>query len=464
MGVFDIVPGISGDTVALIVGIYARLVASIRNAAAAAVLLLRGDVVGMRARFRQVAWGLVLPLGVGILTALIVGALVIEQLLEAYPAASRALFFGLIAASVPLPWRRMSQPDGHALGIAAVFAVLAFLVTAVPPLTVEDPALILVFLVASVAICAMILPGLSGAFLLLIFGMYTPTMAAISDRNLLYIAVFGAGAVLGLGLFSQLLEWLLQTRRNATMAALVGLMVGSLRVLWPWQTEDRDFLAHPGSRGGAARGARVRHRDGAGPPGGAEGPGDLVRPRRAARRLDRAALVVAAVRGTAGTEDSETVAPRLPRPLEDLQDRVRGLRAGDAVGAVHHEERHTRDAEPPRLVLVRADLLRVDVARQELLHLDVVEPGLGSQPHQGVPVADRLALAQVRREKALLHLVLHATVPCEVQQSVRVERVAGAGTVEAEIQPVAGGGLGHVVLHRLRVVVARPILAGQVLG
>lgn len=245
MGAADIVPGVSGGTMALIVGIYERLVRSIRNAAAAPVALLRGDVAGMRERFRGVEWGLVLPLGVGILTALVVGALVIEELLHTYPAGSRALFFGLIAASVPLPWRRMSRRGGRALVIAAVFAVLAFIVTAIPPLAIEDPTLILVFLAASVAICAMILPGLSGAFILLILGMYDPTLAAISDRNLVYIAVFAAGAVLGLGLFAQLLEWLLANRHDATMAALVGLMVGSLRVLWPWQTEDRGFLAPP---------------------------------------------------------------------------------------------------------------------------------------------------------------------------------------------------------------------------
>lgn len=245
MGTADIIPGVSGGTVALIVGIYERLIRSIRNAAAAPVALVRGDVAGMRERLRGVEWGLVLPLAAGILTALVLGALVVERLLEAYPSQSRALFFGLIAASLPLPWRRMARRGTRAVVIAAVSAVVAFIVTSLPPQTIADPSLVLVVVSASVAICAMILPGLSGAFLLLILGMYTPTLAAVSDRDIAYVLGFAAGAIIGLGLFSQLLEWLLTNRHDATMAALVGLMVGSLRVLWPWQDEDRGFLAPP---------------------------------------------------------------------------------------------------------------------------------------------------------------------------------------------------------------------------
>lgn len=246
MGAADIVPGVSGGTMALIVGIYERLIRSIRAAASAPVALLGGDVTAMRNRLRQVEWQLVLPLAAGILSALIIGALVIEGLLERYPEQSRALFFGLIAASVPLPWRRITAPSAGSYGTAAAAGLLAFLLVGIPPATVTDPVLALVFVAASVAICAMILPGISGAFLLLIMGMYEPTLRAVSDRDLLYIAVFAAGAILGLGLFARLLEWLLEHRHDLTMAALVGLMLGSLRALWPWQDDDRGLLAPPG--------------------------------------------------------------------------------------------------------------------------------------------------------------------------------------------------------------------------
>jgi putative membrane protein len=245
MGAADIVPGVSGGTMALIVGIYERLIRSIRAAAGAPLPLFRGDVASTRARLREVEWALVLPLGAGILTALIAGALTIEPLLEDYPQQTRALFFGLIAASVPLPWRRMSTRGGRAVGVAAAAALVAFLLVGIPPATVEDPALPVVFLAASVAICAMILPGVSGAFLLLVMGIYEATLAAIGDVDIAYIAVFGAGAVVGLGLFSRLLEWLLRNRFDVTMAVLVGLMLGSLRALWPWQDADRGFEAPP---------------------------------------------------------------------------------------------------------------------------------------------------------------------------------------------------------------------------
>jgi putative membrane protein len=91
----------------------------------------------------------------------------------------------------------------------------------------------------------MILPGVSGAFLLLVFGIYETTLGAVSDRDLAYIAVFMAGAALGLGLFARVLEWLLEHRHDVTMAALVGLMIGSVRALWPWQDDDRGLLAPP---------------------------------------------------------------------------------------------------------------------------------------------------------------------------------------------------------------------------
>jgi len=100
---------------------------------------------------------------------------------------------------------------------------------------------------AAVAICAMILPGVSGAYLLLILGMYEVTLDALRRLDLIYIAVFTAGAVTGLGVFSKLLSWLLDHRHDATMAVLVGLMAGSLRRLWPWQTETGALLAAPDS-------------------------------------------------------------------------------------------------------------------------------------------------------------------------------------------------------------------------
>ncbi|CAN5267537.1 DUF368 domain-containing protein [soil metagenome] len=243
MGSADIVPGVSGGTVALILGIYERLIGSIRAAASVPLAAARGDRRRARSLLREVEWALVLPLAAGIASALVVGAAVIPGLMERHPEGSRALFFGLIAAALPIPWRRVRARRASVYGIAAIAAAGAFALVGLPPAELAEPALPLVFAAASVAIVAMILPGVSGSFLLVIMGMYAPTLAAVNDRDLVYVAVFAAGAVVGLGLFARLLEWLLAHRHDATMAALVGLMVGSLRALWPWQDADRGLLA-----------------------------------------------------------------------------------------------------------------------------------------------------------------------------------------------------------------------------
>lgn len=235
MGTADVIPGVSGGTIALIVGIYERLIASIRAAASL--------------RPRDVEWGLVLPLAAGIAAALAVGTLVIPPLLDAYPAPSRALFLGLVAASLPVPWRRISRRGPREFAIIAAAGVGAFVLVGVPPREVVDPSAWQGAAAASVAICAMILPGVSGAFLLEAMGMYEPTLDALRHLDVVYVVAFTAGAVVGLGAFSRLLGWLLENRPDATMAALVGLMGGALRALWPWVDEDRSLLAPPADAG-----------------------------------------------------------------------------------------------------------------------------------------------------------------------------------------------------------------------
>jgi putative membrane protein len=245
MGAADVVPGISGGTMALILGFYQRLITSIRAAAIAGTEALRGRRAAARIAFGQVEWGLVLPLGVGVVVALIVGARVIEPLMHAYPVHVRALFFGLILASIPIPWRAVSEPTQKHYTIAALAAVTAFFVTGFPPREVVNPPLILVFATAMIAICAMILPGISGAFLLVVMGMYTPALEALNGRDFTYVAVFAVGALIGLGAFSKVLFYLLHEHHDVTLSVLVGFMTGSLRALWPYQDETRSLLAPP---------------------------------------------------------------------------------------------------------------------------------------------------------------------------------------------------------------------------
>jgi len=245
MGSADIIPGVSGGTVALILGIYERLIDSVGAVASAGANVVRGRLADTRGSLREVEWGLVIPLGIGILTALVVGARVIEPLLEHYPVPLNALFFGLIAASIPIPWRQIENPKRSHFVVAAIAAVFAFALVGVPPRTITDPSLVFVFLAAMVAICAMILPGISGSFLLVVMGMYQATLAALNAFQIGYIAVFVAGAAVGLGGFSKILKYLLHHHHDITMAALVGLMVGSLRAIWPYQSETRALLLPP---------------------------------------------------------------------------------------------------------------------------------------------------------------------------------------------------------------------------
>jgi putative membrane protein len=254
IGAAEVVPGVSGGTVALVVGVYERLIASAGHLLTALRLLARdlprgrGAAAG-RAELRQVDWGTIVPILVAMLLALVTLARVIEPLLEEQPERARALFLGLVLASIVVPARMVGRWGGREALLAVVAAVAAVLLTGIPPGTNENPSMLLVYVSAALAICALVLPGVSGSFLLLSIGVYEPTLAAVNDRDLGYVAVFAAGALTGLALFVKVLQWLLTQRRKATLAVMTGLMVGSLRALWPWQDEDRTLLGPGGDVG-----------------------------------------------------------------------------------------------------------------------------------------------------------------------------------------------------------------------
>jgi putative membrane protein len=250
MGSADIVPGVSGGTMALIVGIYERLIRAISLVFSAVgnVLRLRTDRV--RATLAEVEWRLIVPLGLGIVTAIGLGAQIIPVLLERYPMQSRGLFLGLVAGSILIPWLRLRRIDVPLVLLALGAGVVAFVLVGLPPREILDPSMPYVFASAAVAICAMILPGVSGSFLLEAFGIYRATLNAINPLretfSFAYITIFIFGAAVGMGLFSKLLNYLLRYKHDLTMAALIGVMAGSLRALWPYQAEDRTLLA-PGA-------------------------------------------------------------------------------------------------------------------------------------------------------------------------------------------------------------------------
>ena len=253
IGVAEVIPGVSGGTVALIVGIYETLINAVANLVLSARQLL-GLGTGIPSARSSAAtiiglpWRILIPVAIGMVTALILGARFIGPLLEEYPVRMRALFFGLVLAGVYVPAHMVLRTNPGAwrakdLAVAAGAAIFLFWLTGVPPANITDPGPIVIVLAAAVAICALVLPGVSGSFLLLSVGMYETTISAVNDRNFGYIALFGLGAIVGLASFVTLLKWLLANRARITLVVITGLMVGSLRALWPWQSEDRDLLA-----------------------------------------------------------------------------------------------------------------------------------------------------------------------------------------------------------------------------
>lgn len=235
MGTADLIPGVSGGTIALILGIYPRLVASIREASSGLGRLFRLDMPGLRRHLAAVEWTLVVPLLVGIAIAIASLASFLEAQLEARPTILAAAFFGLVAGSVAIAWGLIRRPGpAHLLMVLGAGAVLFVLLGASASEIAGTPGPLVFFGAGALAVCAMILPGISGSLILVLVGMYAAALAAVTSRDWASVAALALGAVVGLALFSQALHWALRRHHDLVVAAMVGLMVGSLRILWPW--------------------------------------------------------------------------------------------------------------------------------------------------------------------------------------------------------------------------------------
>jgi putative membrane protein len=247
IGLAEIVPGVSGGTVALIVGVYHSLIRSAASLVQVVLSGVRQGPVAMRGPWLQVSWAIVLPVALGMVTGIFLGASLLEPVLEAYPVQSRAVFAGLILASLWVPIRMVGPSWSLGYGLlASASAVLTFIAVGLPGSALPVDSLIWVAPSAALAVCALVLPGVSGSYLLLTLGMYEPTLSAVNDRDFTYLGVFILGALLGLSVFVRVLQWLLARHQAITLAVMTGLMLGSLRALWPWQGETRELLAPQG--------------------------------------------------------------------------------------------------------------------------------------------------------------------------------------------------------------------------
>jgi len=265
MGAADIVPGVSGGTIALIFGIYERLIASVRAGSSALGHLVKLDFAGFKQWLAKVEWFFIIPLGTGILLAVLLLAQALETLLINEAVLMASLFVGLVLGSVVITWRMLKHVTPQLVGIAALVGIVVFVLLGLRGGTSEesvaqitDPALWAFLGAGAIAIIAMILPGISGSFLLVLMGMYGPVLGAVTDRDLVSLFVFSIGAVIGLALFSQVLDTALTNHHDLVLASLVGLMAGSMRVLWPWPLGvDSTALGAPDSDVAASIGLTI---------------------------------------------------------------------------------------------------------------------------------------------------------------------------------------------------------------
>ena len=243
MGAADVVPGVSGGTIAFIVGIYEELINSIKSINLESIkLLLRFKIADF---WKAINANFLLSVFIGIMISVLSLAKVITWLLETHPVLVWSFFFGLVLASTWSVSKRIKKLSISRWAIFIFGAALAFFITDATPASTPD-SLWFIFICGAIAICAMILPGISGSFILVLLGKYMFIMSAIKEINIPVIAIFAVGAGIGIIAFSNVLSYLLNKYHDMTIATLAGFMFGSLNKIWPWKETIETFVDRHG--------------------------------------------------------------------------------------------------------------------------------------------------------------------------------------------------------------------------
>ncbi|MDX1314139.1 MAG: DUF368 domain-containing protein [Eudoraea sp.] len=232
MGAADVVPGVSGGTIAFISGIYEELISSLSNIGPKLISILRKD--GFKAAWKALNGNFLLAVFVGIAISIISLAKLISWLLVNQPILLWSFFFGLVLASIFFVAKGIKRWSIAVILVFVAGAVLAYYITSLPP-SENTGSLPYLFLSGALAVCAMILPGISGAFILVLLGSYKTVLDAVHERDLVIIATVGTGAIFGLLSFAKLLKWMFGNYKNITLALLTGFILGSLNKIWPWK-------------------------------------------------------------------------------------------------------------------------------------------------------------------------------------------------------------------------------------
>lgn len=236
MGSADIVPGVSGGTMAFILGIYESLLNAIKSFNLEVVRKVLSFKIGEA--LELVPWRFLLALGTGILTALLLLASLLSELLEEHPDYLFGFFFGLVMASIIAIAVKIDAWTPVTIGALSIGAIVAFLIVYQTDTPEAEANPVVLFFSGMIAITAMILPGISGSFMLLIMGQYENVLNAIRNIEIVNILAIGAGCAIGIIIFSRILSWLLNHYYQPMIALLVGFMVGSLYKIWPWKENN----------------------------------------------------------------------------------------------------------------------------------------------------------------------------------------------------------------------------------
>ena len=232
MGAADVVPGVSGGTIAFISGVYEELIATLNSINLNSLKTLK--LQGVSATWKKINGNFLLALFGGILLSILSLSKLVAWLLHEEPVLLWAFFFGLVLASIIFVLKKINQWNSAVFLGLILGGVFAYQLTQLNALGNSDSNWYL-FLSGAIAICAMILPGISGAFILVILGSYANVLQALNDKDIAKITIFMTGALIGILSFSRLLKWLFKRFKNMTLAVLTGFMIGALSKIWPWK-------------------------------------------------------------------------------------------------------------------------------------------------------------------------------------------------------------------------------------
>ncbi|ALC05723.1 hypothetical protein CDES_06515 [Corynebacterium deserti GIMN1.010] len=247
IGMAELVPGISGGTVALVLGLYERALHN-GDLLIDLIKVVFKDRSKVKEAAAKIDWWFLGSIAAGMVVIVFSMSSVLHTVVEDYPEITRALFLGMVAVSILVPLGMMDMRDAKkrlaiVIPLFIGCAVVGFFGTSFTSAPRTDPSLLLIFVCAAIAVCALVLPGVSGSFFLLAVGLYAPIMESLSNRDWPVIGVFILGALTGIILFVKALSYVLEHHRTITLTIMAGLMLGSLRALWPWQDADANLMA-----------------------------------------------------------------------------------------------------------------------------------------------------------------------------------------------------------------------------